>query len=139
VNAWQHPIERCRACGQDILLRPEITQDLRMVYVRHCPGCGPAPAAEDADLRDQSPRGEPGRGYGGIVGYEATVGGDLWGDDDEQQEDMDARWAAFAARAEREEQPLADEPSEGTFMFAVEDRGRRRFRLPLIQRLRQPA
>jgi len=39
VSAWQHPTDSCPACGQDILLRPEVTYDIRMVYVRYCPRC----------------------------------------------------------------------------------------------------
>jgi hypothetical protein len=141
VNAWQHPIERCRACGEDILLRPEITPDLRMVYVRRCLSCCLDPstsgsAVSEADEERGRQLARP--SYGGTVGYEGTVGRDPWtgdGDDD----DVEARWAAFAARAEREDEPVMGGSSDGTFTFAVEERGRRRFRLPLIQRLRQSA
>jgi hypothetical protein len=138
VNAWQHPLERCRACGQDILLQPEITQDLRMVYVRQCSGCGPSGAdSGEPDIEGERGRHPMGGSYGGTVGYEGTVGGDPWADT--ANDDMDARWAAFAVRAEHDDEPLTGQSSEGTFTFAMQARGRRRFRLPLIQRLRQPA
>ena len=39
MSAWQHPLERCDACGQDILLRPDITNDARLTYVQYCPRC----------------------------------------------------------------------------------------------------
>jgi hypothetical protein len=39
VTAWQHPTDLCRACEQEILLRPEITPDLRLLYVRYCAHC----------------------------------------------------------------------------------------------------
>jgi hypothetical protein len=39
MTAWQHPTDQCEACGQDILLWPEITPDARLTYVRYCPRC----------------------------------------------------------------------------------------------------
>jgi hypothetical protein len=140
VNAWQHPLEQCGACGQDILLHPEITPDLRMVYVRQCSGCSPAMDGPDASSDEERGRAEAAPAYG-VIAYEGIVGGDPWSDDDP---DMDARWEAFAARAEGDELDAdqldaADEPSEGSFVFAMEERGRRRIRLRLPQRLRQPA
>jgi hypothetical protein len=39
VTAWQNPTDSCRECAQDIQLRPEITRDIRLIYVRYCPRC----------------------------------------------------------------------------------------------------
>jgi hypothetical protein len=52
VSAWQHPLERCPACGQDILLRPEVTSDARLIYVRYCLVC-------DAGEAVPTPRARP--------------------------------------------------------------------------------
>jgi hypothetical protein len=49
MSAWQHPLERCDACGQDILLHPDITSDVRLTYVEYCPRC-------DADEPVVTPR-----------------------------------------------------------------------------------
>ncbi len=39
MTAWQHPMDQCEACGQDILLRPEVTEDTRLAYMPYCPRC----------------------------------------------------------------------------------------------------
>jgi hypothetical protein len=39
VTAWQNPTDSCPECAQDIQLRPEITRDIRLIYVRYCPRC----------------------------------------------------------------------------------------------------
>lgn len=39
VSAWQNPTDSCPLCAQDILLRSEITRDIRLIYVRYCPRC----------------------------------------------------------------------------------------------------
>jgi hypothetical protein len=50
VSAWQNPTDACLKCGQDILLRPEITSDVRMIHVRYCPRCdGGEPIVESGE------------------------------------------------------------------------------------------
>ncbi len=139
MSAWQHPTDLCAACEQDILLRPEITPDLRLHYVRYCPRCDgsepvaqprervpaeqleaaiwganrePAPARAPIDARAvaASMWTEPPRGA-------SRNGMDLWWDGEDaggarELTGTDARWAKFAAADVREIDEVSDDDED---------------------------
>ena len=126
MSAWQNPTDSCLHCGQDILLWPEVTPDVRMMYVRYCPHCDageptgtpadrPQPMRLDADeiwgrsvRRERMfegtpvPAADPGPAKGPAPVVAGQIGVDLWWDGDGSRKGIDARWARFAANgAER--------------------------------------
>ena len=156
VSAWQHPTDRCTACEQDILLRPEITPDLRLLYVRYCPRCDASepvatprervPARElEAAIwganREPAPPREP-IDAGAVAANMWTLppgqtasrkGMDLWWDGDADRNDgqltgSDARWARFAAgdRGDLDDEDETPLAADGTFAFGGDNVGKRR-------------
>jgi len=148
VSAWQHPTDRCPFCGQDILLRPEVTADIRLVYVQYCPACDAGEAmltAGFAAMLDENSLWAPSEQPATVVSLgdrtaaaaplaarAANSDVDLWWDGDSDRADqslrgLEARWAAFAPADadEDDDEPMA---ADGSFSFGTEELPQRRQR-----------
>jgi len=148
VTAWQNPTDDCAACGAGLLLYPEVTPDVRLIYVSYCPRCDagePEPVRwEHSSAVSAGPEifwdrpaapSEPVRRLAAVATHAARHGDDdagggldlWWESGAKHARTMESRWAAFGPAEgsdDEDEFPLA---AEGTFSFASPGKRKRRF------------
>ena len=144
MTAWQHPTGTCARCASDILLKPEITQDLRLIYVEFCPRCdagepAPVPWRHRSVARgntevfwERSAEAQPARHLAAVASRPREAAKepedlDLWWEGGAKHaRTMETRWAAFGPRGDEDDDgsPIA---ADGTFSFDAPAKRKRRF------------